>query len=93
MPSHKPRRPHPRPRPPDPARQPRRRRHERDFYWPDHALVVELDGPQHDRGAAPTIDRARDRHLLATTGIRTVRFVPDDAITDVARTLTALLVR
>ena len=67
--------------------------HERDFYWPDHALVVELDGAQHDRGAAPTIDRARDRHLLATTGIRTVRFVPDDAITDVARTLTALLVR
>jgi hypothetical protein len=66
---------------------------ERDFHWPAHALVVELDGPQHDRGDAPAIDRARDRHLLATTGIRTVRFVPDDPISDVARTLTALLVR
>ena len=91
MPSHKPRHPDDvRANTGPPARATTARPHEHRH---SDGLCVELDGPQPDRGTAPTIDRARDRHLLATTGIRTVRFVPDDAITDVARTLTALLVR
>jgi hypothetical protein len=65
---------------------------ERDYYWPAHALVVEIDGGQHDRGVAPTIDRRRDRELLVATGIRTVRFDDTDSEPEVAQTLRPLLV-
>jgi hypothetical protein len=61
---------------------------ERDFYWPAHNLVVEMDGPQH-RWAD---DRRRDRDLLARTGIRTVRFTGDDGREEVAQTLGAVFV-
>jgi hypothetical protein len=65
---------------------------ERDFHWPAHRLVVEIDGRQHDRGAAPVIDRRRDRELLARTGIRTVRFDSSDGDADVAQALRPLLI-
>jgi very-short-patch-repair endonuclease len=44
-----------------------------DAYWPEHALVVELDGGHHARPAQLRRDRARDL-LLRRHGISVVRY-------------------
>jgi hypothetical protein len=44
-----------------------------DAYWPDHALVVELDGGHHARPAQLRRDRARDMTLRGH-GITVVRY-------------------
>ena len=43
-----------------------------DFWWPAQRLVVEADGPHHDRPLQRTKDRARDV-ALAAQGIAVVR--------------------
>ena len=43
-----------------------------DFYWPDQNLVVEIDGPGHDRPRSQNEDAARDAALQAA-GLRVVR--------------------
>ena len=48
-----------------------------DFYCPRAALVVEVDGSQHDRGPQSFLDRDRDLYLRAN-GIETVRVRTDD---------------
>ena len=47
-----------------------------DFYCPAARLVVEIDGPNHDKRVAA--DEARTRHLEAR-GCRVIRFRADDA--------------
>jgi predicted transcriptional regulator of viral defense system len=43
-----------------------------DFYWPDENLVVEIDGPGHERPRTKAEDAARDRALEAA-GLTVVR--------------------
>ena len=43
-----------------------------DFYWPDQNLVVEIDGPGHERPRSRKEDAARDAALNAA-GIKVVR--------------------
>jgi very-short-patch-repair endonuclease len=43
-----------------------------DFYWPDQNLVVEIDGPGHDRPRTKREDAARDA-ALTRAGLRVVR--------------------
>jgi very-short-patch-repair endonuclease len=43
-----------------------------DFYWPDENLVVEIDGPGHDRPRTRNEDAARDAALKAA-GLKVVR--------------------
>ncbi len=43
-----------------------------DFYWPDQNLVVEIDGPGHERPRTQAEDAARDRALEAA-GLTVVR--------------------
>jgi hypothetical protein len=43
-----------------------------DFYWPDQNLVVEIDGPGHDRPRTRAEDARRDA-ALAARGVRVVR--------------------
>jgi predicted transcriptional regulator of viral defense system len=43
-----------------------------DFYWPDQNLVVEIDGPGHDRPRTKAEDAWRDQ-ALAARGVRVVR--------------------
>ncbi len=66
---------------------------ERDFRWPTHRLVVEIDGWTYHRGRAAFIaDRVRDRQALAE-GWRVARFTATevlgapDAVADEVRTL------
>jgi very-short-patch-repair endonuclease len=65
-----------------------------DFRWPDHRLVVEVDGwAYHRTRAAFDSDRARDRALLRA-GWRVARFTDRQIARDpnaVAHELTALL--
>jgi hypothetical protein len=44
-----------------------------DCHWPDRMLVVEVDGPGHERPAAKRADARRDRKLRAS-GYDVVRF-------------------
>jgi hypothetical protein len=54
----------------------------RDFYWPEHRLVVEMDGARtHLTPTAFEDDRRRDAEL-AVAGIRTVRFTWRQATRD-----------
>jgi very-short-patch-repair endonuclease len=48
-----------------------------DFYWPDHNLVVEIDGPGHQRPRTKNEDAARDAALKAA-GIEVVRIPSGD---------------
>jgi putative AbiEi antitoxin of type IV toxin-antitoxin system/uncharacterized protein DUF559 len=50
---------------------------ERDFRWPERALVVEIDGPAHGRPHALLDDAGRDRTLRAA-GYTVLRFTDDD---------------
>jgi hypothetical protein len=43
-----------------------------DFYWPDEKLVVEIDGPGHNRPRTKAEDEQRDRALEAA-GLTVVR--------------------
>ncbi|HEX5618007.1 MAG TPA: DUF559 domain-containing protein, partial [Solirubrobacteraceae bacterium] len=43
-----------------------------DMYWPDQNLVVEIDGPGHERARTQRTDAARDEALKAA-GIEVVR--------------------
>ena len=43
-----------------------------DFYWPDQNLVVEIDGPGHERPRTKAEDAARDR-VLKAAGLTVVR--------------------
>jgi hypothetical protein len=65
-----------------------------DFRWTERRLIVELDGYEtHGTRAAFERDRARDRALMAA-GWRVARITKrqlDDAPTDIAAELTALL--
>ena len=48
-----------------------------DFHWPDHKLVVEVDGPGHQRPRAKRDDARRDQRLIAA-GYAVLRFTDDD---------------
>jgi very-short-patch-repair endonuclease len=48
-----------------------------DFYWPDRNLVVEIDGPGHERPRTRNEDAARDAALNAA-GIKVVRIPSGD---------------
>ncbi|MDA0183896.1 endonuclease domain-containing protein [Solirubrobacter phytolaccae] len=36
-----------------------------DFHWPDRQLIVEIDGPNHNRPPTRVTDRSRDDELAA----------------------------
>jgi hypothetical protein len=64
---------------------------ERDFRWPDRALVVEIDGPAHGRPHTRLDDAGRDR-TLSDAGYTVLRFTaeavhqrPRDVLTEVMR--------
>lgn len=65
--------------------------HRLDFYWPDRKVAVELDGYAY-HGQRPSFrsDRRRDADLLATAGIRVLRFTWEDIVDDWDDTLVAL---
>jgi very-short-patch-repair endonuclease len=67
---------------------------ERDFRWPAHLLIVEVDGWAHHRGrTAFTADRRRDRAALRA-GFRVARFTATEIDRDpagIARELRVLL--
>ncbi|MDA9681901.1 DEAD/DEAH box helicase [Luminiphilus sp.] len=48
-----------------------------DFYLPQAALAIEIDGSQHQKKIASTVDENRDQ-FLARHGIRTIRIPTDD---------------
>jgi very-short-patch-repair endonuclease len=48
-----------------------------DFQWPEHCLVVEVDGPHHQRPRVKREDAARDR-VLRAAGYRVLRFPDED---------------
>jgi hypothetical protein len=50
---------------------------ERDFRWPERALVVEIDGPAHDRPHTRLDDAGRDR-TLRDAGYTVLRFAAED---------------
>jgi very-short-patch-repair endonuclease len=53
---------------------------ERDFRWPDHRLIAEVDGWIHHRSrTAFTTDRRRDREALAE-GYRVARFTATEVL-------------
>jgi hypothetical protein len=55
--------------------------HRVDAYFPDHRLVVELDGwGSHRTKHAFVNDRRRDFEILAETGIPTVRLASEDVV-------------
>ena len=64
-----------------------------DFKWPEHRLVVEVDGPHHQRARVKRDDAARDR-ILRAAGYRVLRFTDEDVYdrTDavIRRTVAAL---
>ena len=49
------------------------RGYEVDFLWPEHGLVVEIDGPHHATRSRLAADHERDAVLL-TEGFQTLRF-------------------
>ena len=53
-----------------------------DAYWPEHRLIVEVDGPGHERPRARRWDAQRDRKLRAAgyTVIRVTDKDPPDAV-------------
>jgi very-short-patch-repair endonuclease len=62
-----------------------------DAYFPDHQLVVELDGwLTHQTRQAFTRDRRQDAEILAKTGIATVRLTYDQTTRHATRTATEL---
>ena len=64
-----------------------------DCLWPDHRVVVELDGAQHDRPHQADVDRDRDlwlraqRYLVRRYGHRQIDERPDDVIADLLHAL------
>ncbi len=66
--------------------------HRVDAYFPDHALVVELDGwgPHRTRHAFVN-DRRRDFEILVKTGIPTVRLSSEDVVDTTIHKLGELL--
>jgi hypothetical protein len=48
-----------------------------DFQWPEHCLVIEVDGPHHQRPRVKRDDAARDR-ILRAAGYRVMRFTDED---------------
>jgi very-short-patch-repair endonuclease len=48
-----------------------------DFRWPEQRLVVEVDGPGHQRPRAKRDDAARVR-ILRAAGYRVLRFTDED---------------
>jgi very-short-patch-repair endonuclease len=65
--------------------------HRVDAYFPQHRLIVELDGWEtHRIRAAFVDDRRKDAEILAATGIPTVRFVYDDTVYRVDKTVAHL---
>ena len=48
-----------------------------DFKWPEHRLVVEVDGPHHQRARVKRDDAARDG-ILRAAGYRVLRFTDED---------------
>lgn len=61
-----------------------------DLWWPEHALVAEVDGSPHGRFATKIDDKHRDNDF-ASDGIHVVRAVPDQfgsAIDELRRRIT-----
>lgn len=44
-----------------------------DFYFPDHNLIVELDGKQHEKPKHKEADRIRDAFIVDQLGINVFR--------------------
>lgn len=59
-----------------------------DFHCPEAGLVVELDGNSHDD---PALDARRDARLLATRGLRVLRFSNQQLGQDLDGVLRAIL--
>jgi len=52
-----------------------------DFFCHAAGVAIEVDGASHDMGDNPVRDERRDR-WLASQGIRTVRFLAADVLSD-----------
>ena len=57
-----------------------------DFFCPEKALVIEIDGDTHD----PRRDAMRDAALVRQTGFRILRFTNDEVMHNVEGVLAAL---
>jgi very-short-patch-repair endonuclease len=60
-----------------------------DFYCPSAKLVVEVDGPDHNRKRAIEHDRIRSESM-ASKGIKTIRFTNGDVMCDLDRVVKAI---
>jgi hypothetical protein len=65
--------------------------HRVDCLWPDHRLVVEVDGPGHSRPRTRREDQRRDRELIAA-GYRVLRFTDQQIELRPADVVAALVV-
>jgi hypothetical protein len=62
---------------------------EPDFAWPDRRLIVEIDGPGHDRPRAKTVD-ARNERVLREAGYEVIRLGTQRTWTpEIARLITS----
>lgn len=57
-----------------------------DLYWPQEAVVVEVDGPDHRHPAKFAADRQRD-NALTIDGLRILRFTNERVHTDIGAVL------
>jgi len=61
-----------------------------DFYCREAALAIEVDGDAHDMGDRPARDERRDVTLSAK-GIKTLRFLARDVMTDTEAVVLAIV--
>lgn len=50
-----------------------------DFYCPEQALVIEIDGDSHADADQIVKDKQREKYLLAL-GLRVIRYINDDIV-------------
>jgi very-short-patch-repair endonuclease len=61
-----------------------------DFYCPERAVVIEVDGDNHAETRQVIKDRKRDRYLEAL-GLRVIRYTNDDVLNNVEGVMETLV--
>ena len=62
-----------------------------DFYCPEKRVVIELDGPVHEKDEQKIYDKKRQKYIEAVD-IRIVRFQNEEVINNVEKVIARILV-